>query len=86
MVYVRENHNRKSKESKMKIIHFSCITFGNIRMYHLPYRQSAMNVVAYLVWYPVPQHVPCQILQIQERKNTNGELYFENQNFGTSYS
>lgn len=29
MVYVRENHNRKRKESKTKIIHFSCITFGN---------------------------------------------------------
>lgn len=29
MVYVRENHNRKSEESKTKIIHFSCITFGN---------------------------------------------------------
>lgn len=49
MVYVRENHNRKSKESKTKIIHFSCITFGNVRMDNLPYRQSTANVVAYLV-------------------------------------
>lgn len=62
MVYVRENHNRKSKESKTKIIHFSCITFGNVRMDNLPYRQSTANVVAYLVQYPVYQHF--HILQI----------------------
>lgn len=62
MVYVRENHNRKSEESKTKIIHFSCITFGNKNV-GLAIQASCYECCG-LSSLPVSQHVLCQIFQV----------------------